>query len=149
MSISSVCLCILPELRNLLIFFNKNWNGNVKTWTILSFQGSDFLVVVCLAELLENICLFCLCSFAVTSHAWLTPKYVWIFNASSIRNVEAADRVFFPLPDLSRKIERDSTCRVLFLEQQIVKYCTSQIVKYWQIIVCVLTESYIYPGVNC
>ena len=28
------------------------------------------------------------------------------------KNVEAASRVYFPLPELSRKIERDSACRV-------------------------------------
>ena len=33
-------------------------------------------------------------------------------NAFSTRNVEPAGRVYFPLPDLSRKIERDSARRV-------------------------------------
>ena len=39
-------------------------------------------------------------------------EYILIFNACSMRNVEAASRVYFPLPELSRKIERDSACRV-------------------------------------
>ena len=55
--------------------------------------------------------------FAVTSHAFLTPEYVWIFNACSTRNVEPACRVYFPLPDLSRKIERDSARRVYWTWQ--------------------------------
>ena len=52
------------------------------------------------------------CGFAVTSHAWPTPEDVWIFNACLTRNVEPAGRVYFPLLDLSRKIERDSARRV-------------------------------------
>ena len=39
-------------------------------------------------------------------------EYISIFNACSIQNVEAASRGYFPLPDLSRKIERDSARRV-------------------------------------
>ena len=57
-------------------------------------------------------CLFWFSGFAVTSHACLTPEYLSIFNACSTRNAEPAGRVYFPLPDLSRKIERDSACRV-------------------------------------
>ena len=37
---------------------------------------------------------------------------IWSFNACSIRNIEAAGRILFPLPDLSSKIEGDSTRRV-------------------------------------
>ena len=50
------------------------------------------------------------------SHAWLPPEYVWIFNACSTRNVEPAGRVYFPLPDSSRKIERDSARWVIFCQ---------------------------------
>ena len=37
-----------------------------------------------------------------------------IFDARSTRNVEPAGRVYFPLPDLSRRIERDSARRVYY-----------------------------------
>jgi len=50
------------------------------------------------------------------SHAWLPPAYVWIFNACSTQNVEPTGRVYFPLPDLSWKIERDSARRVIFCQ---------------------------------
>ena len=56
---------------------------------------------------------------------WLLVTRDWhrihkfsIFNACSIQNVEAASRVYFPLPDLSRKIERDSARRVEVRELQ-------------------------------
>ena len=42
----------LPKTYKL---FSKKWNGNLKVWIILSFQGNDSLVVVCLPELFENI----------------------------------------------------------------------------------------------
>ena len=41
----------------------------------------------------------------------LTPPFLWMSGKS--KNVEAAGRVFFLLPDLSRKIERDSARRVV------------------------------------
>ena len=40
----------------------------------------------------------------------LTHPILWMSGKS--KNVEAASRVYFPLPDLSRKIERDSARRV-------------------------------------
>ena len=40
----------------------------------------------------------------------LTHPILWMSGKSN--NVEAASRVYFPLPDLSRKIERDSARRV-------------------------------------
>ena len=64
--------------------------------------------------------LFSFWGFAVTGYVWLTPNYIWIFNACSTRNVEAAGRVYFPLPDLSRKIERDSARRVIFTGRKIL-----------------------------
>ena len=38
-------------------------------------------------------------------------EYIKIFNACSTQNLQAASRGYFPLPDLSRKIERDSARR--------------------------------------
>ena len=48
-------------------------------------------------------------------------EYVKIFNACSIQNVQEASRVYvyFPLPDLSRKIERDSARRVPYYSSYI------------------------------
>ena len=39
-------------------------------------------------------------------------EYIKIFNACSTQNLQAASRDYFPLPELSRKIERDSARRV-------------------------------------
>ena len=66
----SVTETSLPETYNC---FSKKWDGNLKGWTILSFQGSDSLLVVCLPELLENIPTVCF-RFVVTGHGWLTPN---------------------------------------------------------------------------
>ena len=72
------------------------------------------LFVVCLPELLENIP-------TVRFRFVADTEYISIFNACSIQNVEAASRVYFPLPDLSRKIERDSargvTCSLIDSQQ--------------------------------
>ena len=102
----------LPELRNLL-FFSVKTKWQFKSLNHLEFRRKWFLDCRVFARVVRKYpyCLFWFCGFAVTSHGWLTPEYVWIFNACSTRNVEPDGRVYFPLPDLSRKIERDSARR--------------------------------------
>ena len=104
----------LPELRDLLIFFSKKLKWQFKNLNYLEFRRKWFLGSPVFARVLRKYpyCLFRFCGFAVTSYTWLTLEYVWVFNACSTRNVEPAGRVYFPLPDLSRKIERDSARRV-------------------------------------
>ena len=46
---------------------------NLKVWTILSFQGNDSLVVVCLPELFENIPPACFCFVFL----WLLATHDW------------------------------------------------------------------------
>ena len=57
----------------------------------LEFQRKWFLGCHVFARVLRKypFCLFWL----VTSHAWLTSKYVWIFNTCSTRNVKDPHRV--------------------------------------------------------
>jgi len=112
----SVTETSLPELKNLLIFSVKTDMAKLElSW--VSKEMIRWLSCTCVCQSSSKISLLFVlvlwfCGFA--SHAWLTPEYVWNFNACSTQNVEPAGRDYFPLPDLSRKIERDSAPRVRF-----------------------------------
>ena len=47
----------------------------------------------------------------LTAQNWTDSPFLWMSGKSE--KVEPSGRVYFPLPDLSRKIERDSARRVV------------------------------------